>query len=457
MLTQDLTEHMNRLTLLLVGLCFGMAACVSDTFDREAIDLDLLKAISNASPINDAAYYLLPESDQLSDLPQDPKNPLTQKKVELGSFLFFETGMGIVPKNLEGMQSYSCSSCHVPAADFKPGRRQGIGEGGFGYGYKGESRVKHQLYDEDQMDVQGIRPLNVLNVAYAAENTLWNGSFGSGGANVGTEDIWGVIEPATELNHLGYQGLETQNIEGLNIHRLKMTPELAEDLNYTHYFDAAFPEVPEEDRYSNVTTSLAISAYLRTLTTYRAPFQDYLRGDMSALTPAQKRGALTFFTDANCTSCHTSPAFNATKFFAIGVKDLDDLVSFKEGPELAKKNLGRAGFTGRDEDMHKFKVPTLYNLQRTPFYFHGSSKNNLEDVVEYFDRAIPENPDVAPEQIAAEFRPLYLTDQQKADLVDFLKHSLQDSYVEEYMPSALPSGNCYPNADLLSRQEIGCE
>ncbi|NND06976.1 MAG: hypothetical protein HKN87_11400 [Saprospiraceae bacterium] len=448
---------MNRLTLLAVGLCFGMVACVSDTFDREAIDLELFKTVANASPTNDVAYFVLPESHQLTDLPQDPRNPLTAKKVELGSFLFYETGMGIVPENSEGMQSYSCSSCHVPAADFKPGRRQGIGEGGFGFGYKGESRVKHSAYAEEQMDVQGIRPLNVLNVAYAAENTLWNGSFGSGGANVGTEDAWGVIEEATELNHLGYQGLETQNIEGLSIHRLKMTPELAVELNYKHYFDAVFPDVPEEERYSNVTTSLAISAYLRTLTTYRAPFQEYLRGNMDALTEEQKRGAITFFTDANCTSCHSSPAFNATKFFAIGVHDLDNLVSFKEGPELAKKNLGRAGFTGRDEDLYKFKVPTLYNLQRTPFYFHGSSKNSIEDVVEYFDQAIPENPAVPMEQIATEFRPLNLTDQQKSNLVAFLKFGLQDMHVEKYMPSALPSGNCYPNADPLSRQEIGCE
>ena len=107
--------------------------------------------------------------------------------------------------------------------------------------------------------------------------------------------------------------------------------------------------------------------------------------------------------------------------------------------------------------MFKFKVPTLYNLQGTPFYFHGSSKRSLEEVVEYFDRAIPENPEVPQEQIATEFKPLNLTEEEKADLVAFLRFSLQDPTVEKFMPSSLPSGNCYPNADDLSRRDIGCE
>ncbi len=446
-----------HLLLLIIGSLLLWGGCVSDTFDREALDLDLMKAISDVSPSGDLSHYIMPHFEDLDRIPQDPKNPLTPVKVELGSFLFFETGLGTVPMNDAGMQTYSCASCHVPAADFKPGRKQGIGEGGFGFGFRGESRVKHQAYEETEMDVQGIRPLNVLNVAFSAENTLWNGSFGAVGANEGLEDIWGVFDEATELNHLGHHGLETQNIEGLDIHRMLMTKELADELSYTEYFDQAFPELSEEERYSNYAVSLAISAYLRTLITYEAPFQRWLRGDMGAMSNSEKRGAITFFTDANCYSCHTSPAFSATKFFALGVNDLDDLVSFNEGPELAKKNLGRGGFTGKEEDMFKFKVPTLYNLQGTPFYFHGSSKLSLEEVVEYFDQAIPENPDVPAEQIATNFQPLNLTDKQKEDLVAFLKFGLQDPNVESFMPSALPSGNCFPNADPQSRREIGCE
>ncbi len=448
---------MRKLYILTIAILLGLGGCVSDTFERDQLDLDLMVAVQSTSPTNDLAYYVIPQSTELSKIPQDPRNPLTPTKVELGSFLFFETGMGIVPENAAGMQSYSCSSCHVPAADFKPGRKQGIGEGGFGFGFKGESRVKHSAYEEAQMDVQGIRPLSVLNVAFSAENTLWNGSFGSAGANEGLEDIFGVHDEATDLNHLGFHGLETQNIEGFEIHRLLMTPELADELGYTSYFDEAFPEYTGEERYSNLTASLAISAYLRTITTSEAPFQKWLQGDMGAMSNSEKRGALLFFGKANCSSCHSSPAFSATRFFALGVNDLDDQISFKEDAETRKKNLGRGGFTGRQEDMFKFKVPHLYNLQGTSFYFHGSSKRSLEEVVEYFDVAIPENPDVPAEAIASEFRPLNMTDEEKADLVAFLKFGLQDPTVEKYMPTALPSGNCYPNADSSSKRDIGCE
>jgi len=446
-----------KLHIISVSAIVLLASCVADTIQQDKLDITLENHLKSTTPNASLDYYILPHSNDLANIPQDSKNPLTPEKVELGSFLFYETGMGIIPKNVEGFSSYSCSSCHVPSADFKPGRRQGIGEGGFGFGYKGESRVKHSSYDESEMDVQGIRPLNVLNVAYSAENTLWNGSFGSTGINADFEDIWGVFDEATELNHLGYQGLETQNIEGLNIHRLKMTEELAAELNYTHYFDAAFPEFPDAERYSNLTTSLAISAYLRTLTTTEAPFQRWLRGEKSAMSNEEKRGGILFFKEANCYSCHSNPAFSAVRFFALGVKDLDDQISFNEVPESAKKNLGRGGFTGREVDMFKFKVPTLYNLQGTPFYFHGSSKRSLEEVVDYFNEAIPENPDVPAELIASEFKPLNLTPSEKADLVSFLRFSLQDPTVEKFMPASLPSGNCYPNADDLSKRDIGCE
>ena len=328
---------LKKLHILAMASTALLWSCVADTIQQDRLDLTLEEHLRSTSPEGNIAYYILPESEDLANLPQDPRNPLTAEKVELGSFLFYETGMGIIPKNIEGMESYSCSSCHVPSADFKPGRRQGIGEGGFGFGYKGESRVKHSSYEEEEMDVQGIRPLNVLNVAFSAENTLWNGSFGSTGINKDFEDIWGVIDEATELNHLGYQGLETQNIEGLDVHRMLMTPELAEKLNYTHYFDQAFPDFPEEERYNNLTTSLAISAYLRTLVTTEAPFQKWLKGDKSAMSNEEKRGAILFFSDANCYSCHSNPAFSAVKFFALGVNDLDDQISFNEGPETAKK------------------------------------------------------------------------------------------------------------------------
>ncbi|MBV6442980.1 MAG: hypothetical protein EPGJADBJ_04708 [Saprospiraceae bacterium] len=106
--------------------------------------------------------------------------------------------------------------------------------------------------------------------------------------------------------------------------------------------------------------------------------------------------------------------------------------------------------------MYKFKVPQLYNLKNTGFYFHGASKQSLREVVEYFNNGIPENPDVPAGQIAAQFRPLGLTGQEMTDLVEFLENGLYDPNLERYAPVQTLSGNCFPNNDPLSRVETGC-
>ena len=48
---------------------------------------------------------------------------------------------------------------------------------------------------------------------------LWNGQFGATGPNEGTEASWGEGTPKFN-NHLGYQGIETQAIAGLTVHRM---------------------------------------------------------------------------------------------------------------------------------------------------------------------------------------------------------------------------------------------
>ena len=168
-------------------------------------------------------------------------------------------------------------------------------------------------------------------------------------------------------------------------------------------FDAAFGDFSEEERYSKKAAAFAISAYLRTLLTNEAPFQNYLRGDKKALTEQEKRGALVFFGDAKCFHCHEGTNLGANEFYAIGVKDLYQTGKAFNTSKDDIRNLGRGEFTGETEDMYKFKVPQLYNLGDAPFYFHGSSFTDLREVVEYFNKGIPENEQVPSSQIARQF------------------------------------------------------
>ena len=331
---------------------------------------------------------------------------------------------------------------------------QGIADGGIGFGQNGEFREVNPEYNENEIDAQGARPLSLLNVAFVT-NTFWNGQFGAGEINEGTEDRWND-EDRTSINELGMSGIECQNVEGLDVHRMNMTRELADELGYTVLFDLAFPDVKSSERYTLYTASLAISAYIRTLLPNKAPFQEWLKGDYLALTDAEKRGAILFFGNARCYTCHSGPGFNAMEFYALGVNDMYQTGGLNTSKE-DKRNLGRGGFTGRAEDLYKFKVPQLYNLGDAPFFFHGSSKETLGEVIDYFDNAVPENPNVPVGQISSKFRPIGLSAQDKQDLLAFLQNALRDPYLNRYVPPYVQSGNCFPNNDPLSVEQMGCE
>lgn len=397
--------------------------------------------------------FILPDTDDYGLIPQDPNNPITAEKAALGKLLFFETGIALAPMHAAGKGTYSCSSCHIPTAGFRPGRPQGIADGGVGFGDNGEGRVLNGNYNVNEPDVQSVRPLSVLNVAFVT-NTTWNGRFGSSNLNEGTEDVWNE-ENGSEINHLGFRGLEGQNIEGLKLHRMVINKDVLDSLGYTPIFDEVFSDVAEEERYSMQSASFALSAYLRTLLTNEAPFQNWLRGDNAAMSIQEKRGANLFFGKAKCSTCHRGKSLNGDNFYAIGVDDLYKAGGINTNAD-DPSNLGRGDFTKNPEDNYKFKVPQLYNLGDAPFYFHGASKETLRDVVDYFNEAIPENFSVPATQISAGFKPLNLTEQEKQDLVTFLDNGLRDPNLDRYVPEAIPSGNCFPNNDFFSQEDLGC-
>ncbi|MBK8625596.1 MAG: hypothetical protein IPN86_08580 [Saprospiraceae bacterium] len=404
--------------------------------------------------ISDKDKYIIPDETDYAAIPQSAVNPLTAEKIALGKLLFFEPAFANQSKRFDQKFTFTCSSCHVPESGFRPGRMQGIADGGVGFGRKGESRFKYPLYHNDSIDAQGARPLVTLNVAYV-ENTMWNGSFGSDGPNAGTEDMWGVFDPGTARNHEKLGALEGQNIEGLITHRMNYTKEIIEAAGYKELFDKAFPDMPESERYSRKGASFAISAYLRQNLTNQAPFQKWLKGDEKAMTEQQKKGALLFFGKAGCNGCHFEKNLGSMRFEALGVDDLYEHGGLKTGPN-DRRNLGRGGFTGRSEDMFKFRTPQLYNLGDSGPYFHGGSMETLEDVVRYFNNGKKQNQRVPDNQLSTFIKPLGLTEQEIKDLTEFLANGLKDPNLKRYVPESVLSGLCFPNNDPASKIDMGC-
>lgn len=435
--------------LLFTFVMLLIVACSKET--EVNIDQELKQLIRSNAKTGKLEYYIMPQSDEYDKLPnQDPANRITKEKIELGKLLFFETGLAQSPAKPMGFETYSCSSCHVPSKGFLPGRMQGIADGGIGFGEAGEDRGMRDDYLESEIDAQGNRPMTVMNVTYMT-NTLWSGTFGANDLNEGTEAFWNGL---AEVNHTGYAGLEAQNIEGFDLHRLEINDKVLYEYGYAKLFDKAFPEFDESERYSPVTASFAMGAYLRSILTNEAPFQYYLKGNQLALSSKEKRGAMLFFGKAGCSSCHSSPSFSAMNFFAVGTADMyqhGGLNTSAEDPRIR----GRGMFTGDEKDMFKFKVPQLYNLKDYASFFHGSSKTSIEDVVEFKVKAESENPLVPTDKVA--ISPKDLTEVEKEELIEFLRYGLYDNNMERYMPEAVLSGNCFPNNDEQSQLDMGCK
>ena len=75
------------------------------------------------------------------------------------------------------------------------------------------------------------------------------------------------------------------------------------------------------------------------------------------------------------------------------------------GETVRTTDPGRAMVTGKWNDIGKFKGPILRELAARPPYFHDGSATTLTDVVDHYNT----------------FFELNLTEEQKLDLVEFLK------------------------------------
>jgi len=432
-----------------------MQSCVEDVQEFDATDFALFDAIKKSSPTGEIGFYKLPLANDFNSIPQDEKNVLTQSKITLGKFLFHETGLSIRPNNIKGINTYSCASCHNAKAGFQACLVQGVAEGGIGFGNQGEGRKIEGNYKPENIDVQPIRTPTALNVAYQ-KNMLWNGQFGASGSNTGTDYLWTEDTPKA-TNSLGYEGVETQAIAAMDVHHLNTPSHLLKKAEYVALIKEAFPKLPI-DSVKNEHVGLAIAAYERALIPNEASFQKWLNGDVAAISQTEKKGALLFFSKAKCATCHNGPALNSMAFYALGMKDLDQQsgVLIKSEKEAETANLGRGGFTGVETDNYKFKVPQLYNLADSPFYGHGASFTSLKELISYKNKAVKENDNIATNKLDAHFKPLGLSDVEIDQLVQFLEKSLHDANLDRYVPKALPSGNCFPNNDELSKNELGC-
>jgi cytochrome c peroxidase len=128
---------------------------------------------------------------------------------------------------------------------------------------------------------------------------------------------------------------------------------------------------------TETTVKQAIATFEETLVTTGSRFDSYLQGDPDALSAQEGDGWL-LFTSLGCDTCHVGPALGGTSFERLGV--FEDYFA-RRGGELTEADLGRFNVTGDAYDRHRFKVPTLRNIELTFPYFHDGSVEDLPGAV----------------------------------------------------------------------------
>lgn len=236
----------------------------------------------------------------------------------------------------------------------------------------------------------------------------------------------------------------TNSIEhGLKNHDT-MIAIIRKDGTYVAQFKAVFGV--EAGKISLEHFTKAVASYERTLIAGDSPFDRYqYGGDNSALAPEAVRGLELFRGKAKCSLCHiiglTSAIFTNNDFHNLGVgfdkieprlyeivnaflsavasgPSVDDAVL--KGADISQ--LGRAAVTMKPtgladtKDVGRFKTSTLRNIALTAPYMHDGSLPTLEAVIDLYNKGNEKNP-----MLDKLFRPLGLNDQEKSDLVVFMK------------------------------------
>jgi cytochrome c peroxidase len=316
-------------------------------------------------------------------------NPVSSPKAALGRLLYFDP-------ILSGANDLSCASCHHPDLGFTDGRGLAMGKSGRGLG-------------PERTGGKEIR---------RGAPTIWNAAFNSrqfwDGRAADLEDQ--ARSPITSPDEMDQK-------PGALVQELRAIPE------YVRLFDEAFSG-RDGSAVTFENAVKAIATFERTIVSDRSPFDRYVAGEVSALTPAERRG-LTLFRSlkTRCFECHGFPTFANADFKVIGVPDLP----------------GRAADRGRAETgagpayERAFKVPTLRNVARTAPYMHNGLFRTLDEVLDFYAKGGGRGAGVVLPNQDDKIRAFTLTASEKVDLVAFL-NALTDESRRPDVPERVPSG-----------------
>jgi cytochrome c peroxidase len=307
----------------------------------------------------------------LGAAPEPSDNPTTPEKADLGRLLFYDP-------ILSADRTVACATCHSEIWGMSDGLPRSIGVGGVGPTGPGREGT---------------------SVTRRNAQTLWNAAyrdllFWDGRSDSLEQQVLGPLHQAREL------GRDPD----------ELVAEIATIPGYASRFAEAFPGSTPAVSVLHLTQ--AIAAFERTMVSDRAPYDQFVRGDLGALSEEAQRG-MWLFAEAECATCHVPPRFEAEIF-----------ADRKVEPVPGVRDFGREMVTHDPADRAAFRVPTLRNVRETSPYFHTGGVDKLADAVRH----------------EAALAPRALSDDEIDAIVTFLDKGLVDPSRSPGRPTEVPSG-----------------
>lgn len=377
------------------------------------------------------------------------------KQAALGRDLFYDN-------ILSGNNNISCGHCHHPDFGTGDGLSLGIGEGGSGLSTKrtagmGENRIKKRIpRNAPALWNLGAKDLHIL--------------FHDGRLSVSDDYENGFNSPAEEWLPTGFNSLLAAQAVFPLVAQFEMAGNPGENQvagaahdridypwpiiakatrtkgDYGQRFVDAFEHITDPEEVTIVEIANALAAFQAVeWQSFDSPFDQYLKGDETALTDQERSGMELFYGKANCSSCHSGPLMSDQEFHALTLPPFGPGRTRRFDPMV--RDVGRMGESDALEDAYRFRTPMLRNVALTAPYGHNGAYPTLEGIVRHHlnplqslanwtpeKAALPEVPwvaaidfvvwndrlEMARQKAVTDIQPIDLSDQEVDEIVAFL-------------------------------------
>ncbi|MDO7854069.1 cytochrome-c peroxidase [Hymenobacter convexus] len=334
--------------------------------------------------------------------PAPANNAGSPQKIALGRALFWDPV-------LSGGKDVSCATCHHPANGYADAIDLAIGSNGQGLG-----AARRFPAPNDISFVKRNSP-TVLNAAF-------NGLNAAGDIDPATAPMfWDLRARSLEAQSLlpiasleemrGHQFTEGAALDSV-VARLRRIP------TYATMFSAAFAEdVP----VTATNLGKALASFERTLVGTDSRFDQYLRGDQTALNAQEVQG-LNAFVASGCDKCHNGPMLSDYQLHTLGVADNGKNAATDAGPN----------------GNYAFRTPSLRNVALTAPYMHSGTQANLQAVLNFYNPGRG-NGTANPRVSAAQRDPLFPNNVNNAQAIIAFLGTLTSTTYDRTVPTSVPS------------------